>query len=86
MDEIRIRPQAIEPREGERPQLTPETLAAIDAAARTAESIGAAYLREEIRTRLEHVSLHVPTGGPVQDVVLRIKPSLPFFEVTTERA
>lgn len=86
MDEIRIRPQAIEAREGERPQLTPETLDAIDRASRDAEPVGAAYLREEIRARLEHVSLHVPAGGPVQDVVLRIKPSLPFFEVTTERA
>jgi hypothetical protein len=85
MDEIRIRPQAIEAREGERPQLTPESLAAIDVAARTAESIGAAYLREEVRARLEHVSLHVPPNGPAQEVVLRIKPSLPFFEVTTER-
>lgn len=72
MDEIRIRPQAIEAREGERPLLTPETFDAIGAAARAAESIGAAYFREEVRGRPEHVSLHVPAGGPAQEGVLWI--------------
>lgn len=85
MPETRIRPARTPATEGERPTLTPETLAAIDSAAAEAEREAASYLSAEIRARLEHVALHIPEGD-TQDVILRTKPAPPFFEVTTERA